>query len=42
MSDLLIAQTQWQQAYSELIDARSDYKMNETAWLKISGKLNAE
>lgn len=42
MSDLLIAQTQWQQAYSEMIDARSDYKMNETAWLKISGKLNAE
>ena len=42
MSDLLIAQTQWQQAHSELIDARSDYKIKETAWLKISGKLNAE
>jgi outer membrane protein TolC len=42
MSDLLIAQTQWQQAHSELIDARSEYKIKETAWLKVSGMLNAE
>jgi outer membrane protein TolC len=39
MTDLLIAQTQWQEAYSELIDSKTDYKLKETIYLKVSGKL---
>jgi len=39
MTELLIAQTQWQEAYSEWISARAGYKQKETAWLKASGNL---
>ncbi|MBN2611403.1 MAG: TolC family protein [Bacteroidales bacterium] len=39
MTDLLIAQTHWQEAYSELIDAKTDYKLKETIYLKASGML---
>jgi outer membrane protein TolC len=39
ITELLIAQTQWQQAFSELIDSKADFKMKETAWLKATGKL---
>jgi outer membrane protein TolC len=40
MTDYLIAQTQWQQAFSELIDSKTNFKMKETAWLKATGQLN--
>lgn len=40
MSDLLMAQTHWQQAYSELIESRADYRLKETEWLKATGMLN--
>ena len=39
ITEYLIAQTQWQQAFSELIDSKTDFKMKETAWLKATGKL---
>jgi hypothetical protein len=39
MSELLMAQTNWQQAYSELIDSKADFKMKETAWQKATGQL---
>ena len=42
MSELLMAQTNWQQVYSELIDSRTDYKIKETSWLKATGKLRTE
>jgi outer membrane protein TolC len=40
MTDLLMAQTQWQQAYSELINSRVDFRIRETNWLKATGKLS--
>ncbi len=39
LPELLEAQAQWQQAYSELIDARADCKIKESAYLKATGKL---
>lgn len=39
MTDLLIAQTAWQQAYSEVIDAKTDFKLKETFYLKAIGDL---
>jgi outer membrane protein TolC len=42
ITELLIAQTQWQQAFSELIDSKTDFKIKETAWLKATGKLGTE
>jgi len=39
ISDVLIAQTQWQKAYSELIDAKTDFKLKETIYLKASAQL---
>ncbi len=39
ISDVLVAQTQWQKAYSELIDAKTDFKLKETVYLKASAKL---
>jgi outer membrane protein TolC len=39
LTDVLMAQTQWQQAYSELIDAKTDYKIKETMYLKASGQM---
>lgn len=38
--DLLDAQAQWQQAHSNLIEARTSFKVKETEWLKAAGKLN--
>lgn len=35
----LMAQTQWQQARSELIDSKTDFKIKETTWLKVTGRL---
>ena len=40
LTDLLIAQTNWQQAFSNLIDAKTDYKLKETIWLKVTGRLS--
>lgn len=39
LTDVLLAETQWRQAYSELIDAKTDYKVKETSYLKASGRL---
>lgn len=37
--DVLDAQTQWQEAYSNLIDAQVSYKIKEIDYLKVFGKL---
>jgi outer membrane protein TolC len=39
MTAYLIAQTQWQEAYAELIDAKTDFKVKETVYLKTTGRL---
>jgi outer membrane protein TolC len=39
ITEMLMAQTQWQEAFSELIDSKTDYKIKETAWLKATGRL---
>lgn len=38
--DLLDAQTRWQEAYSNLIEAQTNYKIQETAYLKSLGRLS--
>lgn len=38
--DLLDAQTRWQEAYSHLIEAQTNYKIQETAYLKSLGRLS--
>ncbi len=35
----LLAQTHWQQARSERIDAETDFKIKETTWFKVTGLL---
>lgn len=40
ITELLMAQTQWQQAHTDLIEARADYRMKETAWRKASGRFD--
>ncbi|MDY0280789.1 MAG: TolC family protein [Salinivirgaceae bacterium] len=39
MTDLLIAQTQWQQVFSDLIEAKTDFKVKETQYLRVTGRL---
>ncbi len=39
MTDLLIAQTQWQRASSELIEAQTSYKLSETEYLRVTSQL---
>ena len=39
LTDLLDAQTQWQQAQSNLIEAQTQYKIYETEYLRVTGKL---
>ena len=39
LTDLLDAQTQWQQAKSNLIEALTQFQIYHTAWLKANGKL---
>ena len=39
LTNLLEAQLQWQNAYSETIDAKTDYKLKESALLKATGAL---
>ncbi|MFA7492363.1 MAG: TolC family protein [Proteiniphilum sp.] len=37
--DLLDAQTQWQEAYNNTIDARVEHKINEIEFLRVTGRL---
>lgn len=39
LSDLLDAQSQWQQAESNLIEAKTQYKIYETEYLRTTGRL---
>lgn len=39
LTDLLQAQTQWQEAKSNLIEAQTQYKIYETEYLRVTGKL---
>jgi outer membrane protein TolC len=39
ITDLMMAQSAWQTAYSNLIDARIDYRIKEVELLKATGKL---
>ena len=39
-TDLLEAQTMWQQAYSEFIEAKTENKICESELLKVTGQLN--
>lgn len=40
LTDMLDAQTQWQQARSNLIEARTQFKIYQTAWLRATGRLD--
>lgn len=40
LTDLLDAQSQWQQAESNLIEAQTQYKIYETEYLRATGSLN--
>ena len=39
LTDLLDAQSQWQQAESNLIEAQTQYKIYETEYLRVTGRL---
>ena len=39
LTDLLDAQTQWQQARSNMIEAATQYQIYHTAWLRATGRL---
>ncbi|HSH52869.1 MAG TPA: TolC family protein, partial [Bacteroidales bacterium] len=39
-TDLLEAQTMWQKAYAEFIEAKTEYKICESQLLKVTGQLN--
>lgn len=39
LTDLLDAQTQWQQSRSDLIEARTQYQIYQTAWLRATARL---
>lgn len=39
LTDLLDAQTQWQEAYSNQIEAKTQYKIYESEYLRVSGQL---
>jgi len=39
LTDLLEAQSSWQEAYSNIIEARTNYKIQQTAYLKAVGRL---
>ncbi len=40
LTDLLDAQSQWQQAYSNLVEAQTQYKIYETQYLRATGTLD--
>ena len=42
LTDLLDAQSQWKQAKSNLIEAQTQYKIYETEYLRVTGRLNQE
>lgn len=42
MTDLLDAQSQWQQAHSNLIEAQTQRRICETEYLRVTGKLTAQ
>ncbi len=39
ITDRLIAQTQWEKAYNELIEAKTAYKLRETEYLRVTASL---
>jgi len=39
ITELLMAQTRWHEAFAELVDARADFKIKETIWNKARGRL---
>lgn len=39
LSDLLLAQTQWAKASSELLDAKTSFKVQETEYLRVTSSL---
>ncbi len=39
LTDRLIAQTQWEKAYNELIEAKTAYKLQETEYLRVTARL---
>ena len=42
MTDLLDAQSQWQQAHSNLIEAQTQLRIYETEYLRVTGRLTIE
>jgi outer membrane protein TolC len=42
ISDLLMARLDWQKTYSDLIDAKTDFKIKEITYLKVTGRLGSE
>jgi outer membrane protein TolC len=42
LSDLLIAQTQWQLASNELLEAKIDFRLQETEYLRVTSQLIPE
>ena len=40
LTDLLDAQSQWQQNLSNCIEAQTQFKINETEYLRVTGKLD--
>lgn len=42
LSDLLVAQTQWAKASSELLDAKTSFKIQETEYLRVTASLVPE
>ena len=40
ITEVLIAQTQWQQTLNEFIDSKTDFKIKETIWMKTTGRLS--
>ena len=42
MTDLLDAQSQWQQARSNLIEAQAQLKIYETEYLRVTGRLQVQ
>jgi outer membrane protein TolC len=42
ISDLLMARLDWQKTYSDLIDAKTDFKIKETTYLKVTGRLGRD
>lgn len=39
MTDLLVAQTHWQEAFRNLINSKISYRIKKTHWLKATGRL---